>query len=198
MHYLLVGNGPAAGLAAAASQADVIVQINDCPHAQTLPRSRTLYVFLVNSGGPDVCPQVVERLIGRRAYLPNASIVLARNPAFYTMKRWLMRARRHRHWGDYRLSKAWTRLRGLCRIHTVSCLYALRLELLLIEGGMPRSFMPSTGMIAYDWLRRRLRPGDSVAIEGFTFQGWHRHPWNVERQLVRQHHETETKKGGRG
>jgi hypothetical protein len=50
---------------------------------------------------------------------------------------------------------------------------------------MPPSFMPSTGMVAYDWLRRRLRTGDSLAVEGFAFQGWEGHPWQIESQLIR-------------
>jgi hypothetical protein len=51
--------------------------------------------------------------------------------------------------------------------------------------GMPFRCQPSTGMVAYSWLRRRLRIGDSLAVEGFAFQGWEGHPWQIESQLIR-------------
>jgi hypothetical protein len=180
--YLLVGNGPAPGLAAAVRKADAVVQINDCRHAQALP-PRTRYVFLTNSG-----PEV-SRLVGclssyRREDFPYARIVLARNPAFYTLKQWLLRAM-NRHWRDYELSQAWTQLRPMWPIETVSFLSALRLDRQLRALGMPGGCMPSTGMIAYDWLSRRLDYDDTLAVEGFTFEGWEGHPWNIERQLIR-------------
>jgi hypothetical protein len=41
------------------------------------------------------------------------------------------------------------------------------------------------GMIAYDWLRRRLQPSDCLFTEGFTFEVWHGHPWAIEKQLIK-------------
>ena len=51
--------------------------------------------------------------------------------------------------------------------------------------GMAPACMPSTGMIAYDWVRRRLEAWDYLFTEGFTFEGWAGHPWAIERQLIK-------------
>jgi hypothetical protein len=40
-------------------------------------------------------------------------------------------------------------------------------------------------MIAYDWLLQRLKPEDTLTIEGFSFEGWAGHPWAIEGQLIR-------------
>jgi hypothetical protein len=179
--YLLVGNAPSASLAAAV-RADVIVQINDCPHAAALPVARNHYIFLTNSG-PDVS-KLVDRLLSRRDYIPHARVVLARNPTFYAIKKWLLRLRGRSHWRDYQLTHTWRKLRGVWPVQKVSFFSTFRLEQKLIAMGMPPSCMPSTGMVAYDWLSRECHAGDSIAIEGFTFEGWDRHPWQIERQLV--------------
>ena len=50
---------------------------------------------------------------------------------------------------------------------------------------MHHTAMPSTGMIAYDWLLRKLKPEDTLTVEGFTFEGWSGHPWEIESQLIR-------------
>jgi len=181
--YLLVGNAPTATLAVAAARADVIVQINDCPHAAALPAARNHYIFLTNSG-PNVS-ELVDRLLSRRDYIPHARVVLARNPTFYMIKTWLLRLRRRSLWRDYQLSHTWRKLCGVWPVQKVSFFSTFRLEQKLIAMGMPPRCMPSTGMLAYDWLSRQLHPGDSIAIEGFTFEGWHQHPWQIESQLVR-------------
>ena len=54
-------------------------------------------------------------------------------------------------------------------VSTISFLSALRLDVTLVRLGMPPSWMPSTGLIAYSWLRKRLRKCDTLEIQGFTF-----------------------------
>jgi hypothetical protein len=183
MDYLLVGNGPASDLANVTKQADAIAQINDCPHAEELPVNRTRYIFLSNPGQDT--KQLVDKLISRRVLFPHAKIILVRNPAFYTVKKSLLKSFGRAAWHNYRLSEDWKRLREYWPIEIVSCFSALRLERKLRALGMPRSCMPSTGMITYDWLSRQLFRSDSLEIQGFSFEGWDRHPWHVERQLVR-------------
>jgi hypothetical protein len=55
----------------------------------------------------------------------------------------------------------------------------------MLRAGMPPGNMPSTGMVAYHWLLKKLAPGDSLDIAGFTFEGWNRHPWEIERTIIK-------------
>lgn len=180
MNYLLVGNGPTTNLGAVANKADVIVQINDCKYAAELPTFRKQYIFLTNTG-PHVS-SLVEKLLSRREHIPFARVFLARNPLLYTVRKCLSAADLR---GDYRVSQAWKQLLGVWRTEAVSCWSTFRLERQLETLGMPANLMPSTGMIAYDWISRRLRCGDSLEVMGFTFEGWNRHPWEIERQLIK-------------
>jgi len=179
MHYLIVGNSQDADLSGAA-HADVTIQINDCRYADKLPLVRNQYIFLTNAG--PYSGSIVDRLLTRRASIPFAQIILARNPLFYALKKRLLPRHRHR---DYQLTWEWDRLHKSWAARAVSCFSTLRLERRLVKLGMPPSFMPSTGMIAYDWVSRQLRGGDVLEVRGFTFQGWDQHPWEIERQLVK-------------
>ncbi|MDP9128067.1 MAG: hypothetical protein M3N08_07410 [Pseudomonadota bacterium] len=183
MRYLLVGNGPAPDIEAAAEQADVIVQINRCIHADRLPAERTRYIFLVNTD-VNLSARVVDELYAARDSFKNVSIVRARNPTLYTFKKLLLIAQGKGRWRNFRLSPAWKRLRKLWPVQKVSLVSSFILEVEMSSRGMPLDFQPSTGLIAYRWLRARLKPGDSLDIAGFTFEGWDRHPWRIERQLV--------------
>jgi hypothetical protein len=71
------------------------------------------------------------------------------------------------------------------KMYAVPFFFTLQLERRLLELGMPPSCMPSTGMIAYHWLKWKLRRGDSLDIAGFTFEGWEGHPWAIEKTLVK-------------
>ena len=85
---------------------------------------------------------------------------------------------------DYQLTKAWRSLAKHWPVECVTLLSSLRLEYQLRRLGMHHTAMPSTGMIAYDWLLRKLKPDDTLAVEGFTFEGWSGHPWEIESQLI--------------
>jgi hypothetical protein len=99
MRYLLIGNAPdqAEAVSKAAERADIVLQIDHCRYAEILPRVRANYVFLTNAGATaEVWSPIMNRLLS----LPNASVfqhdtrlILARNPAFYAVKKSLMRAR---------------------------------------------------------------------------------------------------------
>jgi hypothetical protein len=182
MRYLLLGNAPDANLSEA-SLADVIVQINTCPHADKLPPDRTRFVFILNTD-PELSTRVIDHLSLCRDLLPNATIILARNPVFYTLKKWAMRARNHWHWRENRLSPAWKRLKGIWPIKTISLLATVQLEMEMLSLGMPHSFHPSTGLIAYKWILRRMTAGDVLDVAGFTHQGWDRHSWAIEKQII--------------
>ncbi len=87
--------------------------------------------------------------------------------------------------GDFAPDPALWTLRRDWRLGLVSPACSAALDALLTQHGMPPEHMPSTGMAAWFWLRRRLRPGDSINLAGFTHEGWFRHPWAIERALMR-------------
>jgi hypothetical protein len=111
MRYLLVGNAPNPNLAPA-QDADIIVQINHCPHADVLPAVRTRYIFVTNISGDPLVSPMLERLASRRQHFPHARVVLARNPIFYTVKKSLLRSLQRPIWCHYQLTDAAIRLRA--------------------------------------------------------------------------------------
>ncbi len=187
LRYLLVGNAPNSGeaVARAALDADVIVQHNTCEYAALLPEVRANYVFITNSGFHAL--KIIERLLAVREapVFGCTRLILARNPAFYTFKKYLLRAGKHVAWRHYGIHRQWTALSRVWPIQTMSFLSSARLERGLRNLGMESWRMPSTGMISYDWLCRRLEPRDSLVIEGYKFDNWYGHPRHIEKELIR-------------
>lgn len=180
MRYLLVGNGAAPHIADKARHADTVIQINDCKHRDKIDPAKMALVVLVNVSDKYVISKVVG--MAQNLDLPaHTRILLSRNIAFYHFKNflvWLKRGEAGRGLLPFRLDFDRP-------VEMVSFFSSLRLELELLQNGMPMSFMPSTGMIAWWWLSRQLKPGDSLDITGFTFEGWGHHPWEIERSLVK-------------
>lgn len=187
MRYLLIGNAlnSADAVVKAAPSADIIIQHNTCDYAELLPQVRANYVFVTNSG-PHAY-KIMNRLLALRQtpVFTTTRLILARNRAFYTLKKHLMRARKHPVWPAYRIHRQWNAVSRIWPMQTMSFGSTVRLEGKLLRLGMARWRMPSTGMIAYDWLRRRLQPSDCLFTEGFTFEVWHGHPWAIEKQLIK-------------
>lgn len=185
MNYLLVGNGPTRNLAYASDASDAIVQINTSRHAARLPVEKTRHIFISNMGDKVSAP-MCEAIEKQREWLCHATVVLGRNPSFYASKRAVLQMQ---DWSDslpdYHLTQAWRTLAPRWKIERVSFLSAMRLEMQLRHLGMRHASMPSTGMIAYDWLLHRLKPEDTITVEGFTFEGWAGHPWAIESRLIR-------------
>ena len=185
MKYLLVGNGPTQNLAIASKASDSIIQMNSCRHAPDLPVKKTHHIFISNMGEKVSAPlcQAIEK---QRELLCDATVILGRNPFFYMTKRGFLQVQ---DWSnahhDYHLTEAWRTLATNWKVWRVSFRSSLRLELQLRQLGMRHASMPSTGMIAYDWLLQRLKPEDTITIEGFSFEGWPGHPWAIESQLIR-------------
>jgi len=184
MNYLLIGNGPIKDLARASDAADSIVQMNNCRHASRDIAAKTQHIFITNMGAK-VSGPLCQAIKTHGALLGNATVVLGRNPLFYSSKRAFLQAQ---DWmapfDDYQLTQAWRSLAKDWPVERVSLLSSMRLEYQLRRLGMHHKAMPSTGMIAYDWLLRRLKPEDTLAVEGFTFEGWSGHPWAIESQLI--------------
>ena len=184
MHYLLVGNGTAHDLARASDAADSIIQINGCRHAAVLDADKTRHIFIANMGETVSAP-LCRAIKEQGALLGDATIIRGRNPLFYAAKRAFLQAQNWRlSLYDYQLTQSWKMLAKKWPIESVSLSSSMRLEYQLRRLGMAQDAMPSTGMIAYDWLLQRLKPDDHLTVAGFTFEGWPGHPWEIERELV--------------
>ena len=182
MRFLLVGNGPSTDIKDKARHAEAVVQINSCEHSQSIATDKTIAVFVANAG-MEIRDRIMGGLLAKRQHIPNAKLILAKNPAFYRLKGWAATLKKSWMAPHYRLSSGWEKFSW--PMQTVSLTTTLTLEYLLRSRGMMPSLMPSTGMIAYYSLLRSLRPGDSLDVTGFTFEGWEGHPWQIESQLVR-------------
>ena len=186
MHYLLIGNGDIDlnAFSEALNEADVIIQINKCRHIELTKGHSTSYIFLVNTG-EDVS-ELVSHLLSLNNYpeLKSTSIILARNILYYLLKLQLLKQLSRPSWVFYSTSSSYLKLANLWRVKSVSFLFSLLLDIRLFRLGMPPSSMPSTGLIAYMWLRKRLCKNDTLKVIGFTFEGWERHPWDIERKLL--------------
>ena len=185
MNYLLVGNGLTRNLACASEASDSIIQINTSRHADKLPVEKTHHIFISNMGDK-VSEPLCQAIEQQRALLCHATVMLGRNPSFYVSKRAFLQVRDRSHnLHDYHLTQAWRTLAPRWKIERVSFLSSVRLEWQLRQLGMRRASMPSTGMIAYDWLLQRLKPEDTITVEGFSFEGWAGHPWAIESRLIK-------------
>jgi hypothetical protein len=183
MRYLLIGNAPncADAVVENAAHADVIIQCNGCTYAEVLPSVRDNYVFVSNTAPkPEIIGAIEHRLTSLRS-LPvftSTSIILCRNPRAYTLGAYLLRGRLNVRTEFFELNRFWP-------VRAVSFVSTVRLHTSLLKLGMQIRQMPSTGMVAYDWIRRRLRPTDSLLVAGFTHQGWQGHPWHLEREIIK-------------
>lgn len=179
MRYLLVGNGPSIDLNKL-RHADAVIQFNSCMYADRVSIGKTLAVFVTNVGEEN--GSIISKLLERKHLFPGITVKLARNPLFYGLK--ARAAVRARSWiAPYcQLNDGWDALPW--PVEVVSLATTIRLEFLLRRRKMHRSFMPSTGMVAYYAMQRRLLPGDSLDFTGFTFEGWGGHPWEIEKRLI--------------
>ena len=181
VRYLLVGNGPAADIATKARHADAVIQTNSCVHREAIPPEKMSHVCVVNTSDP-ASINGVAAMLRRLEELPaQTCIVFTRNPTFYWLKSfaaWLYNPDGLRCFLPFKIDLGRSS-------ETVSFLATCLLEFKMLRAGMPLRNMPSTGMVAFDWLSKKLKPGDSLDIDGFTFQGWDRHSWDVERKLIK-------------
>ena len=183
MKYVLLGNGkikPSKSFA----DADCVVQFNHCRHIDRVPPAAQRWVFLSNTGSP--MQRNVEILCAMPDHpaLQDAVMMQARNPAFYRLKRAWLRLRLSPHWQDFTPSDAGAALAAFWSVKTMNFGASLGLDRLLRARGMAAHMMPSTGMIAFDWVRAQMRPEDLLRIEGFGWQGWEGHPWAIERAMM--------------
>jgi hypothetical protein len=166
MRYLLVGNGAATDISTKARHADAVIQINRCAHREAIAPEKMSHVCVVNVSDPTAIDGVAAMLQGLS--LPDhTKIVFTRNPTFYWLKSfaaWLYNPDGLRCFLPFKPDVARPG-------ETVSFLAACLLELRMLKAGMPPRNMPSTGMVAFDWLSKKLNPGDSLDIDGFTFEG---------------------------
>lgn len=175
-----MGNGPAPDIATKARHADAVIQINACAHREWIAPEKMSHVCVTNTSDPATIESIVSMLLSLD--LPaHTRIVFSRNHTFYWLKAfvaWLGQAKTVQNFLPFKIDLA-------RRSETISFLASCRLEYTMLSAGMAPGSMPSTGMVAYHWLSRKLRAGDSLDLAGFTFEGWDRHAWDVERKLLK-------------
>jgi hypothetical protein len=183
LDYLIVGNGPTNDLSSVLKTYDQFIQINDCIHSAHLSDFRTRYIFITNSGRvpSDVFNKLREKING----FTHTEVILVRNPLFYTLKSLVLRLAGKRDWADFRTSAVFDGLKPKRKIRTISFFETLAIEIKLMRLGMRPSLMPSTGLIAYLWMMKRIMPIDTISLAGFTFEGWTGHPWDIEKAIVK-------------
>jgi len=181
--YILVGNGDI-DQAADWSNADCVVQFNLCRHRARVPAAAARYVFISNTGTPSECS--VRFLLAERddPAIAGAVMMNARNPAFYRLKQAGLLMACAAGWRDYAVSDATRQLAGTWRVATMGFRETLKLETRMRHAGMPAAQMPSTGMVAFDWVQRRMQPEDRLELAGFSWEGWEGHAWQIERRLM--------------
>jgi len=177
--YLLLGNGDIADQPM--PEADCVIQFNLCDHRDLVAPETQRFIFISNSGEPAARTVDFLRANANHPAIAGAMIICARNPGFYRLKQCWLRLTFSKAWRHYRVSPAPGRLP---KFETLTFPDAVRLERVMRHAGMPRTMMPSTGMIAWDWVHRRMHPGDHLSIAGFTWQGWEGHAWDIERRLM--------------
>jgi len=85
-------------------------------------------------------------------------LILARNPAFYTVKKHLLRAKGNQLWPTYNINAPWQAVGRLWPVETVSFASTLRLERKLRKLGMRRSAIKGVLRLVREADRHRLEP----------------------------------------
>lgn len=180
----IVGNGPVESFQSGEIDAhDLVVRFNGCRN-YGVSGHRTDYLVLANTGEP--ARQFAFDPLGLHAQAVEAAgrILLARPPDLVaselrrfpddreyweTFDQDLISRIRHKRWA-YMRANVYRKSRAVLRLY-----------------GAKKADQPSTGILAIfhiaQQLRRRMLPS-SITLYGFTHQGWDRHPWNAERQLI--------------
>lgn len=191
MRYLLVGNAPIDGQEASIRDADVIIQTNKCLHVDLIPQEKTRYVIITNTGTPSrkVVRHVRRLRVGKK--LGDFSLVFARNEEYSLEKVRRLKAtatglfRFFRSYRSFRCPLDKKALAAEFKLIEISLDFSAQLDKRLMALGMKEDQLPSTGLIAFEWIKTLMQPGDHLEPIGFTHQGWDGHPWTIEAQLVR-------------
>lgn len=194
MRIFIIGNGPIANPQEITPAAgDLIVRFN-MPSSQSMAiaQGRTDYLFTANSKA--VFLENLEKgLLTSPAVLSKPTVVMPYHP---TIIRAHLPKRRHKFLKILRK-------RGIDD-GTMDCIEAFgkpRLPLLLlsaehyyhccstlgIDNDQPSPQVPSTGYIAIRYfLNNPLFRKYQMTLTGFTWQGWHGHVWDAERQQIEE------------
>lgn len=191
MRYLLVGNAPIHGMEQSIRDADVIIQTNKCLHVERIPREKTKYVIITNTGTPSKKVVRHVRKLAARNKLVDFSLVFARNEAYSEEKIRRMKAeatgifRFFRSYRSYRCPLDKQAIAAEFNLIEIDADFSAQLDKRLMALGMKEGQLPSTGLIAFEWIKTLMQSGDHLEPIGFTHQGWDGHPWTIEAQLVR-------------
>jgi hypothetical protein len=180
----IVGNGPIDSFQSYEIDAhDVVVRFNGCRN-YGVSGQRTDYLVLTNTGEPARQFAFDPLALNAQAVESAGRILLARPPDLVaselrrfpndreyweTFDQDLIGRIRHKRW-TYMRAHIYRKARSVLRLY-----------------GARKTDQPSTGILAIfhiaQQLRRRMQPS-AITLYGFTHQGWDRHPWNAERQLI--------------
>jgi hypothetical protein len=122
---------------------------------------RANYVVVTNSGDPaEIWTPIMERLLALQGtpVFSTTRLILARNPAFYTVKKHLLRAKGNQLWPTYNINAPWQAVGRLWPVETVSFASTFRLERKLRKLGMRRSAIKGVLRLVREADRHRLEP----------------------------------------
>ncbi len=184
MRYLLVGNANVFISSALAARADRVVQINDCVNNRPILAAKTIAVFLINSGKHHERMARLAQSYVERGLFPQATFILPRNPEFYAEKRRELQAAGHPNADAFETTLDLARLPQGVPAQELSYADSADLRARLLAAGMEPHQDASSGMVAYDWIKRRMTPEDKLDVVGFGHAGWRGHPWAVEGRMM--------------
>lgn len=186
---VVIGNGAVDnGLGKVIDAADLVIRFNNARLERDRTGIRTDILFLMNSGrtmqerlrgGEFLCSEVLAR--ADRVVLPYHPLIIER---YHPKPRLLSRMKgRRADWTIEAINligEAGKQVTVLPpRFYEESC----------VELGLPaqqmRMLFPSTGFLGIRYaFQRLLKPGGAIEICGFGWQGWKRHPWELEKSWI--------------
>ncbi|AGB74956.1 hypothetical protein [Rhizobium tropici] len=182
MKYLILGNAPGLDPRAAIADADIVIQINSCIYLDEVSASKTKFIFITNSGYPY---DFSEYLTGFSSNKLKPTIVVARNPSLYEVKRrflWNLNRSISEYYVTY--PETLERIDPYFPMELASEECGWEIERDLAANGCSAYYMPSTGYIAFHWIKKKISANDTVELFGFTHKGWPLHPWKYEQKMM--------------
>lgn len=153
----------------------------------SIPAEKTRYIFIANTRpvAREILKYVNETV--RSAIGDNFILVVSRNENFYNTKNLNLQALNDEMHIKYGVVLNKKGLSDDFDVIEVGHSFSEDLDDSLIRRGMKVGQMPSTGLIAYEWLKTIMNTGDELRIAGFTHSGWWGHPWELEKDIIKDY-----------
>lgn len=191
----IIGNGPVeAGSGAAIDAADMVIRFNEPWQPPEDIGSRTDILFLVNSGKSMQARLANAQYLESNPFRAAKEIILPYHPS--VIARYHRRPNLLSRLKGRRADWTWQTIEALGeRGKPVTVLpvsfYEQGCEELGIAPAQMQKLFPSTGFLGIRYaLARFPAPEWSIEIRGFSWKGWKRHDWELERNwATRKSHE---------